>query len=66
MVHLFPFLLPFFLLFQPVLTDYTPFYSLFIHLNVPPIVCSMHPVSDSSHHCVTRRVTFSFYLFLAL
>ena len=25
MVHLFPFLLPFFLLFQPVLTDYTPF-----------------------------------------
>ena len=43
----FHFLLPFFLLFQPVLTDYT-LYSLFIHLNVPPIVCSMHPISSSS------------------
>ena len=48
MVHLFPLFHPFFLLFQLILMDCTPFYPLFIHLNVPPIVCSMRPVSDSS------------------
>ena len=44
----FSLLLSFLLLFQPILTDCTPLYSLFIHLNIPPIVCSMCPVSDSS------------------
>ena len=48
MVHLFPLILSFFLLFQPILTDCTPLYSLFIRLNVPPIICSMRPVSDLS------------------
>ena len=33
---------------QPILMDCTLFYHLFIHPNTPPIVSSMHPISNPS------------------
>ena len=34
--------------FQPILTDCTPLYPLFIHPNIPPIIYPIHPIYNSS------------------
>ena len=66
MVHLFPSLLPFLFLSQPVLTDYTPF-TLYLSTRTylqSFVLCA--PFPTRLRHRVTKRVTFPFYLFLAL
>ena len=66
MVHLFHFLLPFLFLSQPVLTNYTLFtlyLSTWMYLQ-SFVLCVLFLACPC--HRVTRRVTFPFYLFLAL
>ena len=55
-----PLLPPF---FQPIPMDYISLYPLFINPNAPPIVCPMHPSSDSSLSLCDRCVTILFYLY---
>ena len=63
-VHLFPLFHPLLPPFsQPIPMDYIPLYPLFINLNIPPIVCPMHPSSDSSLSLCDRRITILFYLY---
>ena len=60
MVHLFPSLLPFLFLSQPILTGYTPF-TLYLSTRTylqSFVLCAPFPTRP--RHCVTKRVTFPF------
>ena len=57
----FPCFTPFYPLFQPIPMDYISLYPLFINLDVPLIVCPMHPLSNSLLSLCDRHITILIY-----